>query len=161
MPRIYFDFDLPSKVDGPTGPRHPMDFYDRTAKRLEQFGRITPEETTHLLECYFQMICLLAGNDTDHVDRWFKAIIRDQNEILATRVKRGSIPPRVRFAVLKRSEFRCEYCGAEAPGTRLEIDHVVPISRGGSNEPGNLVAACWECNRGKGDGDFDIAEDEP
>lgn len=40
------------------------------------------------------------------------------------------------------------YCGAR--GVPLECDHVFPISKGGSNEDDNLVAACVPCNRSKG-----------
>ena len=32
---------------------------------------------------------------------------------------------------------------------RLEVDHVVPVCKGGTNDPSNLVAACFRCNRGK------------
>ena len=54
---------------------------------------------------------------------------------------------RTRFEVLKRDRFTCQYCGA-AGGT-LEVDHVKPICEGGSDDPKNLVTACFECNRGK------------
>ena len=42
---------------------------------------------------------------------------------------------------------RCRYCGGEADGT----DHVIPRSKGGSDEPRNLVAVCRQCNSSKGD----------
>jgi hypothetical protein len=37
----------------------------------------------------------------------------------------------------------------------LEIDHVVPLCGGGSDDPINLVTSCWECNRGKGGAPLD------
>ena len=40
---------------------------------------------------------------------------------------------------------RCYYCG-EKVGRRYHVDHVVPLSRGGSNGPENLVIACASCN---------------
>lgn len=43
-------------------------------------------------------------------------------------------------------DSNCAYCGEAGP---TEVEHVVPQSRGGSNEPGNLVAACRLCNSGK------------
>lgn len=43
----------------------------------------------------------------------------------------------------------CFYCGA-AVGGKFHVDHVVPISRGGSDGPENLVIACPLCNRRKG-----------
>jgi hypothetical protein len=56
-----------------------------------------------------------------------------------------------RFAVLNRDKFTCQYCGRR--GGELEVDHVVPYSRGGSDEMDNLVAACRSCNQGKSDDD--------
>lgn len=45
-------------------------------------------------------------------------------------------------------EPSCAYCGAA--GVSLELDHVLPISRGGSNHSLNLVPACKPCNCSKG-----------
>jgi len=62
----------------------------------------------------------------------------------------------MRQRILRRDHYRCYYCrvwlypsqqGAVAP----TIDHVVPRSRGGGNDPDNLVAACFSCNQKKGD----------
>lgn len=63
---------------------------------------------------------------------------------------RDGIQTRVRFRVLERDNFRCVYCGATAEQARLVIDHVVSVADGGSNDESNLVAACEECNAGKG-----------
>jgi len=41
----------------------------------------------------------------------------------------------------------CHYCGKEPAGT---IDHVIPVSQGGTNHPDNLVPACAACNYSKG-----------
>lgn len=64
---------------------------------------------------------------------------------------RDPVPPRVRFQVLQRDGFRCAYCGkSQQDGATLHVDHVVPVIDGGESEEGNLVAACDECNLGKG-----------
>lgn len=44
----------------------------------------------------------------------------------------------------------CSYCLRKIDRTEMEVDHVHPLSRGGTNDPTNLVAACGPCNRGKG-----------
>ena len=64
---------------------------------------------------------------------------------------RKEIPKRVRFEVFKRDKFTCQYCGASAPDVSLEIDHINPVAKGGTNEILNLVTACRDCNRGKTD----------
>jgi hypothetical protein len=56
---------------------------------------------------------------------------------------------RLRFAILARDQFTCRYCGRKAPDVELHVDHITPLSRGGSDEPDNLGAACSECNAGK------------
>ena len=48
-----------------------------------------------------------------------------------------------------RDGFRCAYCGKTADEKQLEVDHIVPRSKGGSNDLGNLVTSCFDCNRGK------------
>lgn len=60
-----------------------------------------------------------------------------------------TVTKRVRFEVLRRDEHTCQYCGQMAPDVVLTVDHVVPVSLGGSDDPSNLVAACRDCNAGK------------
>lgn len=56
-----------------------------------------------------------------------------------------------RFAVLERDGFTCQYCGARPPAVVIEVDHVHPVSKGGTDDQDNLVTACYECNHGKRD----------
>jgi 5-methylcytosine-specific restriction endonuclease McrA len=53
--------------------------------------------------------------------------------------------------VLEAHGFACRYCGRKAPEVELHVDHVDPVSRGGSDDESNLVAACVDCNLGKSD----------
>lgn len=50
-------------------------------------------------------------------------------------------------ALVERYGVRCLNCGAE---TRLVIDHILPVAKGGLSEPDNLQLLCAECNRLKG-----------
>lgn len=56
---------------------------------------------------------------------------------------------RTRFKVLERDGHRCRYCGRTADEVAIDVDHVVPIREGGSDDLENLVAACVDCNMGK------------
>src|SRR5262249_32748917 len=58
---------------------------------------------------------------------------------------------RARFEVFKRDRFTCQYCGRKPPAVILTIDHVLAQSRGGPDDPVNLVTACEDCNSGKSD----------
>jgi hypothetical protein len=64
---------------------------------------------------------------------------------------RKPIPKRTRFDVLHRADYTCQACGAKAAdGAELHIDHIHPVSKGGTNDPANLQALCRDCNLGKG-----------
>lgn len=47
------------------------------------------------------------------------------------------------------SAGRCEWCNAGLVGSGFELDHIISLRQGGSNEPANLVVACPSCNRRK------------
>lgn len=61
-----------------------------------------------------------------------------------------AISKAMRHAILERDGHTCQYCGATAPDVKLQIDHVVPKTLGGKDDPDNLIAACEACNSGKG-----------
>lgn len=57
---------------------------------------------------------------------------------------------KLRAKMLKRQNFKCAYCETDLKNRRMNIEHVVPLKRGGSNFATNLVAACCDCNKAKG-----------
>jgi 5-methylcytosine-specific restriction endonuclease McrA len=52
-------------------------------------------------------------------------------------------------ALLIEQAFRCFYCGCDITNGATE-DHFIPLSKGGSNDIGNIRGACWPCNNRKG-----------
>lgn len=58
-----------------------------------------------------------------------------------------AVSKRLRFEILKRDNHTCRYCRSQE--NELTIDHVIPVALGGQDIPGNLVAACKDCNSGK------------
>lgn len=60
-----------------------------------------------------------------------------------------SVSKRTRFEVFKRDGFTCQYCGSHPPQSIMHVDHVMPVSKGGSNHIDNLITACQSCNLGK------------
>jgi len=71
-----------------------------------------------------------------------------------TKNERRTIPLNVRWIVLKRDNYTCKKCG-RSPGkdqtTELEIDHIMPVAKNGTNDISNLETLCHECNQGKKD----------
>jgi len=67
---------------------------------------------------------------------------------------RHSISLKIRWEVLKRDNYTCKKCG-KSPSSdhkvQLEVDHKVPVSKGGLDEVDNLQTLCWDCNQGKKD----------
>lgn len=60
-----------------------------------------------------------------------------------------SLSKKLRFEVLKRDKFTCQYCGKAAPDVVLQVDHIDPVANGGSDDMMNLIASCFDCNQGK------------
>lgn len=72
---------------------------------------------------------------------WLPAALRPR------RRHRAKIPTHVRAAVYARDGWRCLHCGRTDD---LTLDHIVPWSAGGSDEPDNLQTLCRSCNSRKG-----------
>jgi len=62
--------------------------------------------------------------------------------------KREPIPDDVKVYVWRRDSGRCVKCGSKE---NLEYDHIIPLSKGGSNTARNIQLLCETCNRAKGD----------
>jgi 5-methylcytosine-specific restriction endonuclease McrA len=61
---------------------------------------------------------------------------------------RSKISASKRKRLHERDAYRCRYCGGYE---NLVLDHVIPLSRDGSDDDENLVTACWSCNSRKSD----------
>lgn len=62
------------------------------------------------------------------------------------RISAGYISGTIKYEVLKRARFRCELCGISAEKKALEVDHIEPRSKQGSDDISNYQALCYSCN---------------
>jgi hypothetical protein len=95
---------------------------------------------------YFRRACQAA---------WLKALLAKPVSAPPTHQK-SDLQKGLRFRILRRDNYRCQLCGASTQNTPevcLEVDHIRPRSKGGSNHPDNLTTLCFACNRGKGNDD--------
>lgn len=76
-------------------------------------------------------------------ERWSAIAIRTQKKRLAANGDSNHIQIASRMAY---HGHKCIYCG----GPFEEIEHMIPLSRGGTNWPANLAPSCLSCNRSKG-----------
>lgn len=60
-----------------------------------------------------------------------------------------AVSKRLRYEILSRDGEACCKCGRRPPVVELQVDHVIPVALGGSDEPSNLQTLCKECNSGK------------
>lgn len=70
-----------------------------------------------------------------------------------TKEQRALMTKKLREVIKTRDNFTCCNCGNSThsePNLLLEIDHIVPVSKGGCTVEENLQTLCWKCNRSKG-----------
>lgn len=66
--------------------------------------------------------------------------------------QRALMTAKLRDFIKTRDDFTCQQCGISVhaePHLLLEVDHIVPVSRGGLSTVPNLQTLCWRCNRRK------------
>jgi hypothetical protein len=84
---------------------------------------------------------------------YLRQIISSALPVKKTRqIERGKLTYKLRFEVLQRDGFKCVKCGESASSVKIEIDHIIPISKGGLTIKSNLQTLCFKCNRGKSNG---------
>jgi hypothetical protein len=79
--------------------------------------------------------------------------VSEENEtgsVVIERKQREPLSKKIRFEVFKRDSFKCQYCGRSAPDVILNVDHIIPVVAGGTNDIMNLITSCFDCNSGKG-----------
>ena len=67
--------------------------------------------------------------------------------------QRALMTQALRTSIKERDDYTCQKCGAniyEEKNLLLEIDHIMPLSKGGTSIESNLQTLCWRCNRTKG-----------
>jgi holliday junction DNA helicase RuvB len=75
-------------------------------------------------------------------------MLASSDEVQNVRENRDAIPSEIRREVWRRDEGKCVKCGSRK---NLEYDHIIPVSRGGSNTARNIELLCEVCNRAKSD----------
>lgn len=73
----------------------------------------------------------------------------EQEKETARKRQMRYIRPWTRRLILRRDNYMCVYCYADLRKVPTEIDHLVPVSRQGDNQIGNLQSTCRTCNRRK------------
>ena len=68
-----------------------------------------------------------------------------------SKARNVGISKKMRFEVFQKDNFTCQYCGRnkDEDKIKLQLDHIIPLSKGGTDEFSNLTTSCEDCNQGK------------
>ena len=99
------------------------------------FDNLTEQDRQELIsECQLKI--------DEHLEKFGDTFRRRRND---------PVPGSVEYEVKKRAGGRCELCGASHTEAQLDVDHIVPRNKGGSNDLSNLQMLCRTCNAQKRD----------
>ncbi len=91
--------------------------------------------------------------DIDNLNRFVTYLSESIKFKKSAAGQRALMTSKLRHEILERDGYTCKYCGSsqkDEPNLLLEVDHIVPISKGGMTSVDNLQTLCWRCNRTKG-----------
>jgi 5-methylcytosine-specific restriction endonuclease McrA len=132
----------------------PARFDNRASARRK--GKLAPSilarfERHKRLITYTQRI--LPVTDITIEEATFDTQLMQNPDVNGVEYQRGELHGfTIREYLLQKWQHKCAYCGRSFSDTvRMEVEHVTPKKRGGSNRVSNLVAACETCNKAKGD----------
>ena len=88
----------------------------------------------------------------ENIERLIKALENKLTMSAFIKEQRTLMTKKLRNSIKERDNFTCCNCGNsiyKEPNLLLEIDHIIPVSKGGETKEDNLQTLCWKCNRAK------------
>ena len=91
--------------------------------------------------------------DLDQLERfigYLAELVKFENSVAG---QRALMTAKLRERIKVRDNFTCKICSLSTSDEKnllLEIDHIIPLSKGGKSTEDNLQVLCWRCNRSKG-----------
>jgi hypothetical protein len=77
----------------------------------------------------------------------------DKKTVTSPKSKNRRVPisKKLRFEIFQRDSFTCQYCkrSKNEDNVKLQLDHKIPVSEGGTDHINNLITSCEDCNLGK------------
>lgn len=132
---------------------YPRQFMDQVGVQLSQIKVPYPSFAFEYVSA--------GGNSSQRTSITFNTEVIDALiETIADKIKyrksaagqRALMTSRLREFIKNRDDYTCQTCSvslSEEPHLLLEVDHIIPVSKGGLSVPENLQALCWKCNRTK------------
>jgi len=139
--QIDYYTEITNNIPGKVLRKNKVVQYNKESKNFElDLSEISPENKNELVKLCDEKI---AEYEEKYGKKIWKHRARD------SRIISGSI----RYKVLTAAKNRCELCGIHKDEKALDVDHIVPINKGGPNVIENMQALCYTCNSQKSDKD--------
>lgn len=94
--------------------------------------------------------CTLLKNNNDSLKREISDLKFELNRLRKSKTKKEPLAKNIRHKVFEKYNHRCCECGATHEDIMLTIDHIIPRSKGGTDDISNLQVLCAACNMDKG-----------
>lgn len=140
---------------------------------MEKLGAKVPDIQIRYVEYIFEYVSA-GGNssqkstikfDGETVETVAKYISEKIKYNKSAKAQRSLMTNSLRNKIKTRDNYTCQMCSASVADQSLlllEVDHIVPVSKGGLSTPDNLQTLCWKCNRTKSDRIIEpILEEQP
>lgn len=88
-------------------------------------------------------------NNLDRFVNYLSNVVKFRKSVAG---QRALMTSKLREKIKNRDNYTCQNCSLstrEEPNLLLEIDHIMPVSKGGTTTEKNLQTLCWKCNRSK------------
>ena len=89
-------------------------------------------------------------SNLDRFVNYLSELVKFKNSVAG---QRALMTSKLREQIKERDNHTCKTCGVsvhEEKNLLLEIDHIIPLAKGGITSEDNLQTLCWKCNRKKG-----------
>ena len=118
-----------------------------------EWHRVSEDWAAHFRGKVWYDDCWTEVSEVLHIARKLRGRFPDTAERVAKAQTARRLLTGHRYRIFQRDNYRCRICGAaqsDGEHVRLEVDHITPRSKGGTDDDMNLWTLCFACNRGKG-----------
>lgn len=135
--------------------REGKDLYERRGEMVQMMAKAFEAQLPSVFYLLFSDRDFLTAFG-DQVTDYIGTLDPGQHpQLKGGRIPRCSHPAWLKQAIFYRDRGRCQHCfkdisGLAQPVNNLQLDHIIPLANGGSNDPTNFQLSCSTCNQQKG-----------
>lgn len=146
--------------DGFNPPKFILKYYKK--ELLDKTGMKVPEINIDYATYVFEYVSAGGNSSQKSTITFDSRTVEAVEEYISSKIKynksakaqRSLMTNSLRNSIKERDNYTCQMCGASITQQSLlllEVDHIIPVAKGGLTTPDNLQTLCWKCNRSKSD----------